>query len=151
MQTIHLENIYLARTASKPQVARYILASGSIRYCIIDTVYGILHNTSGEYRFWKTYSGARKALVRYLTLKRPSNYNIPMYTDLHLLKSFDEPKPRVARYTISMGHVKYIVVGTDFGFLSTKLQGVRLWNTYSGAYKGMRRYLAERKTWPHIS
>lgn len=35
-------------------------------WAIVGTDYGYLHTTSGDVRTWKTRSGARKALKRYL-------------------------------------------------------------------------------------
>ena len=49
-----------AMHSGKPQVARR-----GILFCLIGTEYGYLHTVSGDWRTWVTYSGARRALLRY--------------------------------------------------------------------------------------
>lgn len=50
----------------KPQVARFHMGNGVYRYCIIGTEYGHIHTAEGDVRTWKSYSGARRWLTRYL-------------------------------------------------------------------------------------
>lgn len=38
---------------------------GEIKYAISGTAYGYLHKTNGDIRFWKSESGARKALKKF--------------------------------------------------------------------------------------
>jgi hypothetical protein len=47
--------------SNKPQVIRYY-----DRFAVIGTSYGHLHTTSGDWATWKTASGARKAIKRYV-------------------------------------------------------------------------------------
>lgn len=37
--------------------------------------------------------------------------------------------------------VRYAVCGTDYGWLHTTSGDIRTWDSYSGAYKAMRRYV----------
>lgn len=41
---------------------------GEIKYLVDGTAYGKLHKTNGDIRFWKSESGARKALAKYKRL-----------------------------------------------------------------------------------
>ena len=34
-------------------------------FCVVGTAYGHLHNTSGDMRLWKSYSGAYKVAKQY--------------------------------------------------------------------------------------
>lgn len=48
------------------QVARLIdTKTGAVQYIVIGTMYGTLRRTDGSIATWKTYSGARRALIRY--------------------------------------------------------------------------------------
>lgn len=50
-----------------------------------------------------------------------------------------EVKPQVAKlspYGILLG---YIIIGTDYGYVHTTAGDIRLWKTYSGAYKWLRK------------
>ena len=38
------------------------------RYAVIGTPYGFLHNSAGDWRFWKSASGARRAAAKYRAL-----------------------------------------------------------------------------------
>jgi hypothetical protein len=57
-----------ARSANAPTVARFHVAPGDVRYCVIGTQYGYLHTTGGDVRTWRSYSGARRAITRYVPL-----------------------------------------------------------------------------------
>ena len=35
------------------------------KYAVFGTAYGYLHNTAGDMRLWKTYSGAYKVMRKY--------------------------------------------------------------------------------------
>lgn len=39
-----------------------------IKYVVAGTAYGLLRKTSGDIRFWKSESGARKALRKYRSI-----------------------------------------------------------------------------------
>jgi len=66
-----------ARTATKPQVARFRLNRAShgkttpnaneYVYCVIGTAYGYIHTSSGTVRTWLSYSGAHKAKCQYIS------------------------------------------------------------------------------------
>lgn len=49
-----------AREPKRPTVARFTVAPGDVRYCVIGTEYGHVHTTGGDVRTWRSYSGARK-------------------------------------------------------------------------------------------
>lgn len=42
---------------------------GKPRYCIIGTEYGYMHTAGGDVRTWRSYSGARRVLRRYLEIQ----------------------------------------------------------------------------------
>jgi hypothetical protein len=52
-----------AMRSNKPQVIRFY-----DRFAVVGTAYGHLHTTSGDWATWKTASGARKAIKRYVPL-----------------------------------------------------------------------------------
>lgn len=72
---------------------------------------------------------------------------LPLWIDIHP-RSYD--KPTVVRFrtpTSQFGwagpvRVLYAVCGTDYGYIHTTSGDVRVWASYSGAYKAMRKYLA---------
>lgn len=51
------------RAPSRPEVAML-----DHHYIVIGTQYGYLRTAAGDVRTWKTYSGARKAVKRYVPL-----------------------------------------------------------------------------------
>ena len=52
-------------------------------------------------------------------------------------------KPQVARMRKwRNGPIVYIVIGTPYGHIHTTGGNVAFWNSYSGAYKGMKRHCA---------
>lgn len=53
------------REPKRPTVARFIFGNGECRFVVIGTDYGYIHNTSGEVRTWRSYSGARRAARAY--------------------------------------------------------------------------------------
>jgi hypothetical protein len=55
--------ILQAMRSNKPQVIRF-----HDRFAVIGTAYRYLHTTSGDWATWKTASGARKAIKRYIPL-----------------------------------------------------------------------------------
>ena len=56
------------RKLTAPAVARFALQPGQYAYCIVGTQYGYWHTSGGDVRIWRTYSGARRALKRYVPL-----------------------------------------------------------------------------------
>ena len=63
------------RQVENPQVARIqitLAANRNVgevyRYCVIGTPYGFWHTSGGDVRTWQTYSGARRALLRYVPI-----------------------------------------------------------------------------------
>jgi hypothetical protein len=50
-------------TFSKPKVI--CVNMGKPKFVVVGTLYGHIHTTGGDIRTWKSYSGARKALLRY--------------------------------------------------------------------------------------
>lgn len=50
-------------------------------------------------------------------------------------------KPEVAKFRVFGGIYKYCVIGTAYGFIHTIGGDVRVWDTYSGAYKAAKRYI----------
>lgn len=54
------------REPAAPVVARFHVAPGDVRFIVIGTAYGHLHTTGGDVRTWRSYSGARRALRRYV-------------------------------------------------------------------------------------
>lgn len=57
-----------ARSVSAPTVARFMVQPGEWRFIVIGTQYGYLHTSSGDIRTWRSYSGARRAVKRYVPL-----------------------------------------------------------------------------------
>jgi hypothetical protein len=49
--------------------------------------------------------------------------------------------PTVLRVDFGSG-IKYIVVGTAYGYIHTSAGDIRTWNSYSGARKAARNYRA---------
>ena len=49
-------------------------------------------------------------------------------------------KPTVARFDVSVNNTRFIVIGTEYGFLRTAGGDVRTWKTYSGAFKAAKNY-----------
>jgi hypothetical protein len=57
------------REVKAPTVARFNMGNDkSYRYVVIGTNYGYIHTTGGDVRTWGSYSGARRALLRYVGL-----------------------------------------------------------------------------------
>jgi len=56
-----------SREAKTPTVARFHLGNGKYVYCVIGTQYGHWHTSAGDVRTWRTASGARKAVKRYIS------------------------------------------------------------------------------------
>lgn len=50
------------------------------------------------------------------------------------------PAPTVARFAMGDGSYRFVVVGTQYGYLHTTNGGVRTWQTYSGARRAIRNY-----------
>jgi hypothetical protein len=48
--------------------------------------------------------------------------------------------PTVVRVMVAPGVVRYVVCGTDYGFLHTTSGDVRTWRSYSGARRVARNY-----------
>ena len=57
---------YRASQPEKPTVARFRVGHGAYEYIVIGTEYGHWHTAGGDVRTWKTASGARKAIKRYI-------------------------------------------------------------------------------------
>jgi hypothetical protein len=49
-------------------------------------------------------------------------------------------KPAVARFRVSSDEYRYIVIGTQYGYLHTSSGDVRTWQSASGARKAAKRY-----------
>lgn len=56
------------RIPARPTVARFNLSNGAYRFIVIGTQYGYLRTTGGDVRTWRTYSGARRSALRYVSL-----------------------------------------------------------------------------------
>ena len=56
------------RLPKAPEVARFVMHPNCVAYCVIGTQYGYWHTTGGDVRTWRTYSGARRALKRYVPI-----------------------------------------------------------------------------------
>jgi hypothetical protein len=46
----------------------------------------------------------------------------------------------VARFNIGNGNYRYIVIGTEYGYIHTSGGDVRTWGSYSGAYRFAKQY-----------
>jgi hypothetical protein len=46
--------------------AGYIVRRECVAYSIVGTVYGHIHTSAGDIRFWNSYSGARRHLARHI-------------------------------------------------------------------------------------
>ena len=59
-----------SRSVKVPTVAmlRVNPAMPTYEYIVIGTDYGYIHTTGGDVRTWKSYSGARRAALRYVGL-----------------------------------------------------------------------------------
>lgn len=53
------------RQAAKPTVAKFRIVAEKYAYVVIGTAYGYWHTSAGDVRTWATYSGARRAALRY--------------------------------------------------------------------------------------
>ena len=51
-------------------------------------------------------------------------------------------KPTVARFRVKGSEYRYIVIGTQYGYLHTAGGDVRTWASRSGAYKAAKSYVA---------
>ena len=49
-------------------------------------------------------------------------------------------KPTVARFHMGNGEYRYIVIGTQYGYIRTIGGDIRTWKTSSGAYKFIKGY-----------
>lgn len=70
MITFHGCIDYRSRGVDKPTVARlqhrdYRTNQIVTEYVVIGTAYGYLHTSDGDIRRWLSYSGARKAALKY--------------------------------------------------------------------------------------
>ena len=54
------------------------------------------------------------------------------------------PAPTVARFTVSPGVVRFVVIGTDYGHIHTTGGEIRTWNSYSGARRFLNSYVSYR-------
>ena len=54
------------REATSPQVARFYIRCGVLRFIVIGTEYGYIHTSGGDVRTWASYSGARRAARNYV-------------------------------------------------------------------------------------
>jgi len=50
-------------------------------------------------------------------------------------------KPAVARFRVRDNEYRYIVIGTQYGYIHTIGGDVRTWGSYSGAYKAAKSYV----------
>lgn len=50
-------------------------------------------------------------------------------------------KPTVARLRKQGNEYVFIVIGTNYGYIHTNQGNVRIWKTYSGAYKAAKNYV----------
>ncbi len=48
--------------------------------------------------------------------------------------------PTVAKFTVKPGDVRFIVIGTQYGYIHTTSGDVRTWKSYSGARRFARSY-----------
>ena len=48
--------------------------------------------------------------------------------------------PTVAKFKVSGDQYKFIVIGTDYGYIHTSGGDVRTWNSYSGARRVAKSY-----------
>lgn len=49
--------------------------------------------------------------------------------------------PAVAKFHMGNSVYRYIVIGTQYGYIHTSGGDVRTWKSYSGAYKFMKSYI----------
>lgn len=49
-------------------------------------------------------------------------------------------KPIVAKFHIGNGDYRYVVIGTDYGYIHTTGDDVRMWKSYSGANRFKNSY-----------
>lgn len=57
-----------SRIPARPTVARFDFGDGTYRFIVIGTQYGYWRTIGGDVRTWRTYSGARRAALRYVAL-----------------------------------------------------------------------------------
>lgn len=51
-------------------------------------------------------------------------------------------KPTVARFNLGGANgYRYVVIGTNYGYIHTSAGDVRTWNSKSGAYRAARNYV----------
>ena len=58
------------------------------------------------------------------------------------IRTRQQSKPCVARIRVTGSTYKYCVIGTDYGHIHTTGGDVRVWGSYSGAYRAMRNYVS---------
>lgn len=49
--------------------------------------------------------------------------------------------PEVAKFHMGNGTYKYCVIGTNYGYIHTVGGDVRVWGSYSGAYRAAKNYV----------
>ena len=52
----------------------------------------------------------------------------------------DYKAPCVARFSMGDGTYRYIVIGTEYGYIHTSGGDIRTWGSYSGAYRFAKQY-----------
>lgn len=50
-------------------------------------------------------------------------------------------KPTVAKYHMGSGEYRYVVIGTNYGYIHTTSGDVRTWCSYSGAWRAAKNYV----------
>lgn len=55
-------------------------------------------------------------------------------------RCLDAKKPTVAKFHAARGKYVYCVIGTAYGYMRTIEGDLRVWKSYSGAYKAAKAY-----------
>ena len=50
-------------------------------------------------------------------------------------------KPTVAKFHLGAGEYRYVVIGTNYGYIRTTSGDVRTWRSYSGAWRAAKNYV----------
>ena len=58
------------------------------------------------------------------------------------IRTREQEKPCVAKIRIQGARYAYCVIGTQYGHIHTTGGDVRVWESYSGAYRAMKNYVA---------
>ena len=57
------------------------------------------------------------------------------------IRAREPSKPTVAKFWVNDTQMAYCVIGTQYGYIHTRAGDLRVWGSYSGAYKAAKNYI----------